>query len=347
MRYVLLTLILAIAACGNDDESNATTAVPEASMLAITLPGATAQQALTTDPSTVRAAAAALADDINAAVALLQDRIDALRASATSTTQTQGAVTCTVWTASTDAIEYRLSECERDRRVDTRSFVLEARATGEFATVAAGRGAALDDYEGQRRGRGVVAYDFDTLRAIRGSGPVGKVAIGYRAAGAVRQLDVGYLNFAFGDNEPRSANLRYSRIVGAGGKVTFATRADVLAPGDTQGTYVNGEDGLDENARASLGWTNEGDVRAAAFACGGTVGQGNCVHWAQCYAASGTVSYEAIVNGTANISFDAQACPNASVDDAPSESEVTATADSSSEIPGAPAVSEPAASADE
>ncbi|MBC7793705.1 MAG: hypothetical protein H7Z43_08350 [Clostridia bacterium] len=360
VRYPILPLalcsVLAVSACGSDETIGTTTesadAVPDAQMLAITTPSTTDDQALSTDPSTINAAAEALADDVNDAVGLLQSKIDQLRATATVQTTTVGLTTCDVWIATIDAVAYRLSACERERLLQTHTFILEAHAATstddkDYVTVAAGHGGGLKSYEGERRGYGTIAYDFDALRTIRGSGPSGKIAIGYRAAGQVRQLAISYKGFAYNESVPQSARITYKRIVGTGGKITFATYADVLAPGPNAGSYVNGTDGLDENARVSLGWLASGSARAAAFACGGTVGQGACVHVAQCYSVSGSVSYEQIVAGTASVSFSATDCSNADVDDAPSDDDMTVSTDASADLAGAPAVDEPVADANE
>jgi hypothetical protein len=200
-----------------------------------------------------------------------------------------------------------------------------------------------------------VGFDLDALGALTGEGRgVGKVGIGFRHVGRVRQLNVALRDFARGEDEtPVSALYRYKRIVGIGGHASLLARGDVLTRDDAGGlTY--GEDGSDEEMRMRLGWIKDQGARAVAIACGGTVGDGECARIVGCWTMGGETRHEAIESDSGERPerptqdrlaerFPEAACADvAEVEDAPAPEE---TAVEPAAEPDA--VEEPAAAAEE
>ena len=79
-----------------------------------------------------------------------------------------------------------------------------------------------------------------------------------------------------------------------------------------------------EYGRAVVGWNREGNARVAMDACGGTVGQGSCVHLRQCYQADGPVTFEQLTAEESDLQWEQSSCATTPlrVEEAPEESEV-------------------------
>jgi len=359
-RHLVKTKILTIAliglgaACGGSDTSDndAVGAVPSAEMLSLDVDSAGSAQALSVTPSQIDAATQELTQDIADAINLAQDRIDALRASATKKTVSVGRNECVEWDATADNIAYRLQSCDHNGARDIFFFSLQGRAAdatdADFVVLAAGEGAALPNFNGGRRGHGRIGFDFDAWTALHGSGPQGKIAIGYRAAGRARSLNVAFDKFALAGKTPHSALLRYHRVVDVGGRISFATYADVIEPVDGGG-YQVGQDGIEEYARVALAWAAGKGARVSAVVCGGSVGtSSDCVREVECFTQTSAVTFEDIRSGNVSASFNETTCPSVSQEpgDPPSTTDVTVSAGTDADVPG-PSVDEPSATSDE
>jgi hypothetical protein len=355
-KILTLALIGFGVACGgsdNNDDSDATAAVPSADMLSLQVDSSGSAQALAPTPSQIDAAAQELTGDIEDAINTVQDRIDNLRDSATKKTTAIGRSECIEWDATADSVSYRLRSCDHNGARDYFIFTLEGRAAastsdGDYLTLAAGHGSKLPSFDNGRRGHGVIGFDFDNWRTLHGSGPQGKIAVGYRAAGRARTLNVAFDKFALADKTPHSALLRYHRVIDLGGRITFATVADIIEPNGSGGFEV-GQDGLAEFARVALAWAQGRGARVSAIACGGSVGAAtDCVREVECFSQVSAVTFEDIKSGNVSADFNEAQCPAVSQapGDPPSAGDVTASADSDSTVPG-PDVDEPAASSDE
>ena len=83
----------------------------------------------------------------------------------------------------------------------------------------------------------------------------------------------------------------FERVFGKGGRFTFLTHHDFMARSSTDQSLELGEDSVKEFGRAALAWNAQGKARTAFAACGGTVGQGECVQVRQCWDRAGDVTY--------------------------------------------------------
>ncbi len=356
MKIKVLALMSALAvapACGGDDggsESPEAAALPSAEMMSLAIEssenGATA---LTDDLSLTDSIAQQLVSQLDGAIALLHPRLDAVREGAEPVRDREG---CATWEKRHEGVAYQLRACRREGRVDHYAFVLRGRpadstADEDYVRLIAGHGTALPRFDGERRGTGVVGYNFTGWHALRGSGPVGEVAIGYRVAGRARALNAAYRDFAASaEQDTHSARLAYHHVIGVGGRIVFGVGADLIAPGDSDGTYVIGQDELNERVRLAMAWARGVGARVIGSACGGTVGDG-CISVAQCYSFNTEVTFEDVRAGNTR-AFEERDCPRLDLElpAIPTEGEVAAGADSDSDVPG-PDVSEPAPSADE
>lgn len=372
----LLALVAFAPACGAEDEKTTSTsesedflaAVPASDELALSIDEPSEGQALTVDGEMLDEGEAPLhryggkvVERVNEAVASARARVDALIADAEPETYTEGNVTCRRWTVDQEGNTWRFSSCQRDRSARRYAFALSGKASGTdddaFAPVFVGEGRVLPgrNANGRRQATGRVGFDLDALDALTGDGRgMGKVGIGFRHVGRVRQLNVALRDFARGDDEtPVSALYRYKRIVGTGGHVSLLAHGDVLTR-DEAGGLTYGEDGSDEALRIRIGWLKDRGARAAAIACGGTVGEGECARIVGCWAAGGETRHEGIESDSSERPerptrerlaerFPGGACANvAEVEDAPAPEE---TAVDAAESPDA--VEEPAAAAEE
>jgi hypothetical protein len=344
----LASLLLLIPACGGDSEGDAfVDAIPSRESLLLTIDDADDAQALSTDPSTFRARAQEVIDGINAAVSATHARIEELIDGVEPRERTIGERTCKVWETTRDEVDFRLRACEVDRQAKRYSFSLSGRATGTedaYLPLLGGRGVALPRYEGERRGAGQVAFNFDNLRELTGQGPQGRVGIGYRHAGRARQLRLGLVEFQReGDETPLSARWSFLRVRGLGGVLRHARVADFLLR-DEGGALASGTDGVVELGRVALAWNAQGSARVVASACGGTVGEAQCVRVVHCYDASGVASYEDVSGEGAPISWSQVECPAVPLEVVapPAEGDMTPPSEREGET-DAPAMEEPQA----
>jgi hypothetical protein len=235
----------------------------------------------------------------------------------------EGKLECKRWETDGAEAHWRFTSCVRDAKNRHYAFRLEGRPLdgGDFATVFAGEGKAAARFDGKKRGHGTVLYDLDQLHALTGEGPTGKIGIGYRAVGRVRQLALGLRDVTSGEDAVGlSARYRYRQIAGIGGHVRLLAHGDVVT--ETSGSLALGEDGVAEWARVNLGWRRDVGARAAVAVCGGTVGEGECVQLKQCWDDRDVVASESLGDDGR---FD-RACAQGPVpvEDAPTEDEVAA-----------------------
>ncbi len=340
LSLALMGALAVAPACGSDDSVSETpeaASLPSAEMMSLALESSQNGAALTDDPSLTDAIAQELVSQLDDAIALLQPRLDALREGATPVRDGEG---CAVWEKRHEGVAYKLRACRRDGRVDNYAFVLlgrpaESTSDDDYIRLVAGHGTALPRFDGGRRGFGVVGYNFTGLNRLRGSGPVGEVAIGYRVAGRARSLSAAYNDFAASDDrETHSARLSYLHVSGRGGRIVFGVGADVIAPGETDGTYVIGQDEQNERVRLALAWARGVGARVTGVACGGTVGD-DCIAIAQCYSFNTAVTFEDVRAGNTR-AFEERDCPRLEIDlpPAPSEDEISGGLDTDELVPG-------------
>ena len=153
---------------------------------------------------------------------------------------------------------------------------------------------------------------------------------------------------AVGADQDFSAVYRYNHVVGKGGLLKFAFKADVVSLDG--GELSEEKDGEDELGRVSLAYARSGKARVAGILCGGSLGEGECVRLRECFESDSQVTFGALfLNPDERPDFDATACPGEAElpiveDEAPSEGELEASDADNGDIPG-PAVEEPAAEA--
>ncbi|MEZ0311725.1 MAG: hypothetical protein ACAI38_08115 [Myxococcota bacterium] len=351
LSLVLMGTLAVAPACGGDggSESPEAAAMPSAEMMSLALESSENSAALTEDPSMTDAIAQELVSQLDDAIALLHPRLDAVREGAEPVRDGEG---CAVWTKRHEGVAYELRVCRRDGRAEHYAFVLRGRPADsttdeDYVRLVAGHGTALPRFDGGRRGFGIVGYNFTGWNRLRGSGPVGEVAIGYRVAGRARTLNAAYRDFASSaELETHSARLAYHHVVGVGGRIAFGVGADLIAPGETEGTYVIGQDELNERVRLAMAWARGVGARVVGSACGGTVGDG-CISVAQCYSFDTAVTFEDVRSGNTR-AFEERDCPRLDIElpAIPTEGDVAAGGDTDADVPG-PDVNEPVPSIDE
>ncbi len=246
-----------------------------------------------------------------------------------------GGFECKRWQQANARVEWRLTSCLRDRRNRVFGFVLEGRPAAEggaWLPVFAGKGRVIPRFDGKKRGAGLVGYDLDNLNALTGEGAVGKIAIGYRAVGAVRQLHLGLKDFAPEGEEAISARYAYDHLLGTGGRVALLLLDDIVSR-DDDGQLTRGEDGTRELGRIAIGWRRGVGARAAAAVCGGTVGP-RCVTISQCWSRAG-VDHDVMADGANDADFDGGRCAELPfpVDAPPSAEEVEGNPEDIAEPP--------------
>ncbi len=356
-RSLLLLLVAAVAPLGCEPPEDEVTvvdlegnsadgdeyieAIPGTQELALTLDEEdsaggfdSTDQALNGEPIRLRDLTVGVANRVNRVV---RGTLDHLREAADGTVPeaaTIGGFECKRWQRANDAVEWRLTSCLRDRRDRLFGFILEGRPAeadgGRWKPVFAGKGRVIPRFDGKKRGAGLVGYDLDNLNALTGEGPVGKIAIGYRAVGAVRQLHLGLKDFAPEGEEVLSARYAYDHLLGVGGRVRLLLLDDIVTR-DDEGRLARGEDGTRELGRIAIGWRRGVGARAAAAVCGGTVGP-RCVTISQCWSPSG-VDHDVMEDGPDGARFDGNRCAELPfpVDAPPSAEEVEGDPDGVSE----------------
>ncbi len=312
--------------------------------------GLTLEQGLGT-PSELKNHADAVVARVNGALEVTHARIEALIEGVEPREVARNGVTCKIWETDGDRAHWLLSSCERPARGEGFAFLLAGRplastSEDDYLPVFAGAGARLEAVEGRRRGAGRVGYNLDNLNALTGEGPTGKVGIGYRAAGRARQLNIGLKGFkAAGEERDISALYNFKKVEGVGGRLAFKVLTDFMTR--EGGELSRGQDGVDEFGRVALSFAQGKGARAAAVACGGSVGEGRCVGLHQCWAPSGEVTFEELAEGSeARPQWEETSCPalREALDAAPSEGDLSPAPEGEGGLP-APAV--PGASADE
>lgn len=335
------------AACGGADETESSdpwaAAIPTAQMLSLSADGSgdASQQALGADANDLAAHARSVMARLDDLRNGTHQAIERLVTATVPTEVSRGATTCKVWETDAQNLHWQLISCLNDRRTDRYAFVLRGRpasstADGDYLPVFAGAGRSLERYDGQRRGAGMVGYNFDNVATLTGADVSGRLGIGYRAAGRARQLVLG-LDAVTGPQATEAVTglYRFEQILGVGGRFVFATHDDFLTR-DGNDELISGEDGVAELGRVAMAWNPAGAARTLAIACGGTVGEGTCVHVAQCWTASGENTHSDVSTGEA-VTWNESACPGVEVgapegDEAPPASGGDA---------GAPQVGEP------
>lgn len=339
------------------DDGDYEEAVPDAALLALTLSEddgeaelALSQAALDTDPSEIQAFAQEIVAEVNAAVERTHEILADLFAEVTPTETTIAGATCRVYETDGERNHWTLTVCREDRVARRYGFTLKGRPIGaDLAAdvlVLAGRGRVLPRFDGKRRGAGRIGWDFDALHGLRGEGPTGRVAMGYRAHGRLRQLHVALDGFQpEGAAVAHDALLRFGRVIGEGGRLRFGVAADLVAPAEDGAGYVRGSDGVEEYGRAALVWARAGKARLIATVCGGTLGEGACLTARECWTRD-RVSWADVAEGGALPPWEETVCPADRdlpfpAEEPPADEELEPPAEDG-ELPG-PAMDEPPA----
>jgi hypothetical protein len=310
---------LALTACGGNESDEGGTqtagategdfaeAIPDSQALALTLDdGATESEdtAAAADgspagPARLRGLTRAVFENVNALREEAHARVAALIEGVEPETYSEGKVECRRWATDNEAgtVHWVLTSCRRDAKNRHYAFALKGRPVdaGDEALVPvmAGEGKVVARFDDRKRGHGRIGFDFDQYAALTGrEGPAGRLGIGYRAVGPVRQLNVALRDFArAGDETPVSGLYRFKHIQDTGGRVTLIANGD-LVTADESGALRLGEDGLEEHVRAAVAWRRGLGARAVAAVCGGSAGEGECARVVQCWRADGAVAHE-------------------------------------------------------
>ena len=348
----LLACSLWAAGCGGDAATgdDFVDAIPSEAMLELAVDEESTATALTTpDPSRLQERAREIASRSNTAMKEAHARLRQALAGVEPTELQVGGLTCKQWQLEREGVELRVRSCQLERLARRFMFSLQARTAGStdegaWRVLAAGRGRVLDAVDGERRGGGVVGFDFDNAYALFGHGPQGKVSYGYRAAGELRQLHLGLQQFqAEGAEEATTARHHFMHLRGRGGVLRFGRVDDFVARGSND-ELTAGTDGVDEVGRIALAWARERAARIVASVCGGTVGEGQCVRMKQCFRNGQVTMEQTGIDSAQGPEWQATACPDMPipVELPPAEGDLEAPDDVDGEIPG-PDLDEPAA----
>lgn len=305
---------------GADDEFVA--AIPEAEMLTLSMDeqesvsgalgsGAGGDGELL--PQGYRVTAQAVMSRLNALVVQTHAAITQLTDAVEPVEVTKGATTCRTWEGNGPAAHWSFVACLKDKGAKKFGFVLKGRpldatSDDEYLVVLAGEGKAMPAWNGKKRGMGRVGYNFDNLAALNGAAIGGRLGIAYRAVGMVRALNLG-LDEVVGEGAEaaHSGVYRFHLVVGKGGRFTYVDTGDVLARDEAQ-ALVAGQDGLVEWVRAAAAWRTDGFARTVRAACGGTVGENECVRVAQCWDAGEELTWELLLDEEKEIAWEPTAC---------------------------------------
>ena len=350
-RLLWLTLALCMAltilsGCGEteeaDDEANEyVEAIPNMEMLGLSTEEMETtdqelrvrEQPLVGDPAVIREHNQEVMAKLNNLLMATHKHIDRLTDNTTPTEVTVGNLTCKVWEGDGEKAHWRLGSCQKDKVAKRYAFVLRGRPLDSqeesaYLNVFAGEGVILPSFENRRRGHGWVGYNFNNIKQLTGENVEGTLGIGYHAVRRWRLMTLGLKDLK-GPQETRahSARYRFARIIGLGGHFSFVTYHDFLTR-DTDDSMIPGQDGMEELGRVKVGWLSNGGGRTVWAACGGTVGDGNCVRIAQCWKAAGVVTFEGIDDGSPQIDWVPTDCPEMPpeivVDQAPPETDAEA-----------------------
>lgn len=302
---------------------------------------ATLEGALEGQPSCVANHMHTVAERVQTARQRVRTLMDKALSTGATKDFNQGPLTCKGWEFTEAGVDWQLRSCVLNRDTKRFAFALGGRAEGTsdaYTPVMGGTNRVLKrNASGKKRGEGIAGFNFDALNTLTGEGPVGKMAIGFRAAGRYRQAIVGVKDFQpVGAQQAYSAVYRYGRAIGTGGFFKFKFNADIFSTdgsGGVVGACNGSPDGMDERGRIGIAWTADGKARMAGVICDGTVAAnhpngGTCVSFNQCWQANGDVSFEMLdADSTIKPDFDATACPGEAelveaITEAPSENEL-------------------------
>ena len=229
---------------------------------------------------------------------------------------------CKRWTGKVSDVTWRLTSCTRDKAMKSYTYLLQGSKVAtpietDYKVVFAGYGFVMEKFDGKKRGKGFIGYDFDNLKALTGQALGGKLGVGFRAAGKVRQVNLGFLKFTSDAiAEPYNALYRYKNIIGVGGIFRYGIAGDFLKK-DTDGNFVAGQDTYKEFGHVIAGWHKDGAGRIALRACDNPVQDGNtfdpklCVRAVQCINASGEVKWNGKFDDETGVTltWDTAQCP--------------------------------------
>jgi hypothetical protein len=320
----MAVLVLGLGMTGCDKASGGATddyegAVPDQAMLALSFDDAeTAGGALKQDDATLpafpyRATAQKVMDGLNALVADTHAALEQLKAAVAPVEVTKGAITCKTWAADGPKAHWSFTSCLKDKGAKKFGFVLLGRpltstSDDDYLVVMAGEGKAMPAWNGKKRGIGRVGYNFDNLASLTGESVGGRLGITYRAVGIVRALNLG-LDEVVGPNatEAQSGLYRFRLLVGKGGRFSWVDHDDYLTR-DGENALAAGEDGLAEWVRVAAGWRTDGAARTVRAACGGTVGENQCVRVAECWDAGQALTWQLLLDESAAIDWQPNEC---------------------------------------
>ncbi|MBH25132.1 MAG: hypothetical protein CMH57_11885, partial [Myxococcales bacterium] len=235
----LMTLTAALTGCADSEDSTTPVgdvggesdefveALPNDEMLSMSMSSdevITSEQGLSTveqglQPAGLRQHTEDLLRGINGLRQSTQEAIELLTSSVEPVTLTQANTTCKRWEADGERASWQLTSCLKNRQAKHYGYILRGRALDstsddDYVAVFAGEGFVLPRHEGRRRGRGVALYDFNNLAALTGASAQGQLGIGYRAAGQMRQLNIGLKEVAGANAEqPLSAAYRFTHAI--------------------------------------------------------------------------------------------------------------------------------------
>lgn len=340
---------------GSDDEF--AMAVPDDEMLDLSLDGDGLEtqssalevegQALVGEPAKFKKHAKDVMAAVNALIAETYAEVQALFAGVEPVETTKGAWTCKTWEDDGVKAHWKLTVCLKDKNLKKYGFELQGRPIGstsdkDYLVVFAGAAKLFPKFEEKKRGAGYVGYNFDNLNQLTGRPLSGRLGVGYRAVGKVRQAVLGldHVNAEAVDHEMNGI-YRYARIVGIGGRFSFVGKGDYIAMED--GKVVIGQDQLVERVRAAIGWKATGEARTVLKACDGTAGDGQCLKLVQCWSKDEAVAYEEAGDDAMKPKWEEKTCSELPmpVDDAPAETDEDVP-DDGNDI-DAPMVPEPSA----
>ena len=315
-------LIVLVAACdqagggGTDDPFAA--AIPDADMLALAFDdteglssalGADAEVAPV--PGGYRQLAQAVMIRLNLLMSTTGAAVATLTGAVEPVEVTQGATTCKTWEGNAEAVHWTLLACLKDKGALKYGFALKGRAVGTDAAddlvVLAGEGKAMPAWNGKKRGVGRVGFNFDHLGTLTGTSIGGRLGIAYRSVGIVRALNLGLDQVvATEGDQPRSGVYRFRLLIGKGGRFAYLDTGDYLAV--EGGQLVEGQDFVDEHVRVAAGWRTDGWARTVRAACGGSVGEGQCVRVAACWDAGASLTWQALLDPGQEIAWEPAEC---------------------------------------
>ncbi|MEI7892165.1 MAG: hypothetical protein WCI05_03690 [Myxococcales bacterium] len=328
----LMTLVPACSSNTSSGTGGATTdeylmVIPGTDQLAITQgdtlltttsdqPLGTVSQAVVGETSDTQKEVDAIRLLVNKMVSDTKAVISSVTASVTSTAITVGGRTCKRWEFIDKSIQWQLVSCkltasrsEEDHSdggtgddagvvsAGTYEFFLRGKpdtAAGSYRMVFGGRGKGLPSFNDKARGHGWVGFDLDALKVLTGENLGGKIAIGYRASGKVRQLNLGFSGVTSATTtQPFDALYAFHHVVGNGSWLRNVVKGDYFKVDGLK--LVPGQDTKVDTIRRIVGWNREGAARAFLAVCGETVKDAftrRCVLGRQCWGANGLVTFE-------------------------------------------------------